>query len=179
MSQGTRSGPTLMVAHRSPGFAMGIAFAFVGVLLYSGPRVVGGVIPPLPIFGLIPVFLWGITRPGVAAVCATLAVGLMTDILRDDPWGVWSMAYLAAYAAAAGQRELLAGQSRTALVVGLAVAAAAFAVAATLAMAIGVGASPAFPRLILDLAATVVVSPVLALAFGGLEKAALIAGDTV
>lgn len=174
---GGRTGSALLLAPSPAGVVAGLGFGVLGVLLYSAPRAIGDLSLPFPILGLVPVFLWGLTNPGVRAVLATFALGLISDTLRDDPLGVWTLGYLAAYAAAGAQHRVLAGQSRGAVVIGFGVSALAFGIAASIAMAISVGAAPAVNRLVLDLAVTVVVSPLLALVFGGLERAALIAGE--
>ncbi len=163
---------------RSPSLAWGVAFALVGALMYPVARTVGRFDLPLPIVALAPVFLWGLTRPGVAAVVAVFVVGLLHDMIMDAPLGVWTFGFLAAYAAGAAQRNALAGQSGPAVWISFALTALVFAAASSLAWFIARGlVAPDFARLFADVSVTVALGPLLGAVFGGFSQAAQLAGD--
>lgn len=172
-----RSSAASALQPQPPRFALGLMVGLVGVLIYSAPRMVGGFAMPIPIISLIPVYIWALARPGTPAIGLVAVMGLMCDIVRDDPLGVWTMGFVVAYAAANFQAPVLAGQSRTALIAGFGITAVAFGAGTSLAMLIALGAGPAMGRLALDLAVTVALSPLLALLCGGFDQAALLAGE--
>ncbi len=162
---------------KPPSLAAGSAFALVGVLIASAPLVVGGFETPFPIFALAPIFLWGVTRAGISSACTVFALGLVYEVVRSEPIGVWTLSFLIAYMAAAMQRDILGGQSRVAIVAGFGVSAGAFLVAAVVAAFLANGSAPRVDRLAIDVAVTIVLSPILAAPLGGFEKVALLAGD--
>ena len=88
---------------------------------------------PAPLFGLMPVYFFGLMRPDLMPVWAAFLVGLCEDLLGGGVPGIWAAAFVACYIFADRQRESLAGFAGLGAVFGF---AAALMVAVTTAVAI-------------------------------------------
>src|ERR1700739_3543103 len=64
---------------------------------------------PAPLFGLMPVYFFGLMRPDLMPVGAALLAGAFEDLLWGGAPGVWAMAFVACYIFVDRQRESLAG----------------------------------------------------------------------
>lgn len=109
--------------------------AVVGCLLANLPVSFTGGVLPAPLFGLMPVYFFGLMRPDLMPVWAALLVGALEDLLSGGAPGVWAMAFVACYIFADRQRDSLAGLASFGAIAGFAAAllvaiATAFAVVA-------------------------------------------------
>jgi rod shape-determining protein MreD len=112
-------GRTLRV-HERLAFLGALAFAAFGALIYAAPVSFAGLDIPMPWLPLLPVFFWGLLRPGLPSAVTAFAVGLFQDLVSGGPLGLWALAYLVAFALVAPQRDALAGQSPGAVWIGFA-----------------------------------------------------------
>ncbi|HLY04242.1 MAG TPA: hypothetical protein VKR31_00695 [Rhizomicrobium sp.] len=109
--------------------------AVVGSLLANFPISFTDGFLPAPLFGLMPVYFFGLMRPDLMPVWAALLAGALEDLLSGGAPGVWALAFVACYIFADRQRESLAGLASFGAVAGFAAAlmvavATAFAVVA-------------------------------------------------
>ena len=142
-----------------------LATLALALLLEAAPtRIAGGpdLLPQLP---LIALYIWSIRRPGFVSPPVLLLTGLAQDLMTGAPMGVWSLAYLVAFAVARDRAadgfgaELGPTSARFA-----ALAAVAFLIAGG-AGAFAVGAPGDIAILGAELALTVLLFPVFAWAF--------------
>lgn len=96
--------------------------AVVGSLLANLPISFTDGFLPAPLFGLMPVYFFGLMRPDLMPVWAALLAGALEDLLSGGAPGVWAMAFVACYIFADRQRESLAGLASFGAIVGFAAA---------------------------------------------------------
>ncbi|MGH6890227.1 MAG: hypothetical protein ACREHF_13710 [Rhizomicrobium sp.] len=94
----------------------------------------GGALPA-PLFGIMPVYFWGLMRPDLMPPWAALLAGLAEDLFSGAPPGVWAASFVAAYVFVDRQRDALAGLAGFGAIIGFAAAlfvamASAFAIIA-------------------------------------------------
>ena len=109
------------------------AMAILGCLLANFPISFTDGFLPAPLFGLMPVYFFGLMRPDLMPVIAALLTGAFEDLLSGGAPGVWAMAFVACYIFVDRQRESLAGLANFGAVVGF---AAALMVAVTTAFVV-------------------------------------------
>jgi rod shape-determining protein MreD len=110
-------------------------FALLGTLIANFPISLTGGVLPAPLFGLMPVYFWGLVRPDLMPPWAALLVGLAEDLLSGGPPGVWATSFVACYIFVDLQRDSLAGLASYGAILGFAAAVlvatgAAFAIVA-------------------------------------------------
>jgi len=101
-----------------------VLLAMLGVLIANLPVSFLGGIVPAPLLGLMPVYFWCLVRPDLMPPFWAFVVGLLEDILSGGPPGVWTLAFITTYALIDRQRDVFAGVSGLAALLGFAVAAA-------------------------------------------------------
>lgn len=94
--------------------------AVFGCLLANLPVSFTGGVLPAPLFGLMPVYFFGLMRPDLMPVWAALLVGALEDLLSGGAPGVWAMAFVACYIFADRQRDSLAGLASFGAIAGFA-----------------------------------------------------------
>ena len=107
--------------------------ALVGSLLANFPISFTSGFLPAPLFGLMPVYFFGLMRPDLMPVWAAFLAGAFEDLLSGGAPGIWAAAFVACYVFADRQRESLAGLASFASVLGF---AAALMVAVTTAFVV-------------------------------------------
>lgn len=112
---------------------MPFGLAVLGALIANFPLSFTGGALPAPLFGIMPVFFWGLMRPDLMPPWAALLAGLVEDLLSGSPPGIWAASFVAAYVFVDRQRDALAGFAGFGAVIGF---AAALFVAITSAFAI-------------------------------------------
>ena len=103
--------------------AIPVVLALTGVVLSNVPISFTGNSVPAPLLGLMPVYFWGLVRPDLMSPMWALLIGLLEDLLGPGPPGLWAAAYVATYAVISRQRDVFAGLSGFAAVLGFATAA--------------------------------------------------------
>lgn len=107
--------------------------AIVGCLLANVPISFTDGFLPAPLFGLMPVYFFGLMRPDLMPVGAALLAGACEDLLSGGAPGVWAMAFVACYIFVDRQRDSLAGLAGFGAIAGF---AAALMVAVTTAFVV-------------------------------------------
>ena len=103
--------------------AIPVVLALTGVVLSNIPISFTGNHLPAPLLGLMPVYFWGLVRPDLMSPMWALLIGLLEDVLAPGPPGLWAAAYIATYTVVSRQRDVFAGLSGYAAVLGFATAA--------------------------------------------------------
>ena len=109
--------PPRFLAALAPGL-----LAFLAVLFVNLPVSFTGGVFPAPLLALIPIYYWATLRPDLMPPIAVLIVGVTEDLVSGGPPGIWAVGFLAAYALAERQREVLASLSGWAVTIGFAAA---------------------------------------------------------
>src|SRR5438874_10311556 len=94
--------------------------AILGTLLANFPVSFTNGFLPAPLFGLMPVYFFGLMRPDLMPVGAAFVVGACEDLLSGGTPGIWAAAFVACYVFADRQRDSLAGLASFAAVLGFA-----------------------------------------------------------
>ena len=76
----------------------------------------------MPLFGLMPVYFWGLVRPDLMPPWVALLVGLTEDLLSGGPPGIWALSFVTCYIFVDRQRESLAGLASYGAILGFAAA---------------------------------------------------------
>lgn len=84
------------------------AAAVVASLVLATPIDFLGLRLPEPAVGMVCAFAWAVIRPSMLAPFALVLLGLVEDLLWGTPLGLWPVALLATYAAAAAVRSAAA-----------------------------------------------------------------------
>lgn len=148
----------------------GLAFVVIANVPVS---LLAGMVPA-PLFCLVPIYFWCLVRPDLMTPAAVLAIGLVEDILSGGPPGVWTLAFVLAYALISRQRESFAGLSGFVAVVGFATVAlaacgSAYLTVAALALLSPGGHLPSLAPIVSELAMTVLFYVPTALVTGWLH----------
>lgn len=111
--------------------------ALLGVIASNIPVSVFGALVPPPMFGLMPIYFWGLVRPDLMPPGAVLVIGILQDLLGGGPAGVWTLSFVAAYAVVDRERDSFAGLAGIGAILGFAAAmlvagAAAYGITAAL-----------------------------------------------
>ncbi|MGH6876615.1 MAG: hypothetical protein ACREHV_04465 [Rhizomicrobium sp.] len=96
--------------------------ALFGTLIANFPISFTGGVLPAPLFGLMPVFFWGLLRPDLMPPWAALLIGLAQDLLSGGPPGIWATAFVASYVFVDRQRDSLSALASWGTVLGFAAA---------------------------------------------------------
>jgi rod shape-determining protein MreD len=88
---------------------------------------------PAPLFGLMPVYFFGLMRPDLMPAGAALLAGAAEDLLSGGTPGIWAAGFVACYIFTDRQRDSLAGLASFGAILGF---AAALMVAVTTAFAV-------------------------------------------
>src|SRR5262249_49362 len=100
-----------------------VMLALMGTLLSNVPLSFTGNHVPAPLLGLMPVYFWCLVRPDLMSPMWALLIGLLEDMLAPGPPGLWAAAYVTTYAVISRQRDVFAGLSGYAAILGFATAA--------------------------------------------------------
>jgi rod shape-determining protein MreD len=98
------------------------ALALLGTMIANFPISFTNGFLPGPLFGLMPVYFWGLLRPDLMPPWAALLVGLTEDLLSGGAPGIWAVSFIASYIFIDRQRESLAGLASYGAVLGFAAA---------------------------------------------------------
>jgi len=110
-----------------------LGMAILGSLIANFPVSFTNGFLPTPLFGLMPVYFFGLMRPDLMPVGAALLAGAFEDLLCGGTPGVWAGGFVACYIFTAHQRDSLAGLASFGAIIGF---AAGLMVAVTTAFAI-------------------------------------------
>jgi rod shape-determining protein MreD len=127
---------------------------FAAVIISNLPLSVTNGLVPAPLLGLVPVYFWCLVRPDLMTPAAVFLIGLLEDIVSGGPPGVWTLAFVAAYAVIARQRDAFAGLSGLGAVLGFATAALIVCAIAYVTMA-ALYSFPPLGTIVAELAMTV------------------------
>jgi rod shape-determining protein MreD len=98
------------------------ALAIIGTAIANFPVSVTNGFLPAPLFGLMPLYFWGLLRPDLMPPWAALLVGLMEDLLSGGAPGIWAASFVACYIFIDRQRDSLASLASYGAILGFALA---------------------------------------------------------
>ncbi|VAV96504.1 hypothetical protein MNBD_ALPHA06-1775, partial [hydrothermal vent metagenome] len=84
--------------------------SIVGLLIYVAPVHFMGIAIPMPLFPLMAIFFWAMSRPQLMPPIVVFAIGLIQDLLTGGPLGLWAFAYLVSYTVMITQSDAFAGR---------------------------------------------------------------------
>jgi len=96
--------------------------ALLGTLIANFPISFTGGLLPTPLFGLMPVYFWGLLRPDLMTPWAAFLVGISEDLLSGGPPGIWAASFVACYVFVDRQRDSIAGLASFGAILGFAAA---------------------------------------------------------
>lgn len=96
--------------------------AVFGVAIANFPVSFTGGFLPTPLFGLMPVYFWGLVRPDLMPPWAALLAGLSEDLVSGGAPGIWAASFVACYVFVDRQRDSLAGLASYGAILGFAAA---------------------------------------------------------
>ncbi len=99
-----------------------LGLALLGTMIANFPISFTGGWLPTPLFGLMPVYFWGLLRPDLMPPWAAFLVGMSEDILCGGPPGIWATSFVVCYVFVDLQRDSLAGLAGLGAILGFAVA---------------------------------------------------------
>ena len=114
---------------------------------------------------LIALFIWSVRQPWYLAPPVLLLIGLIQDLFTGNPFGVWALAYVIAFAAARDRDADGAGSDVGSLSVRFAALAAIAQLCAWAAGSVSIGAPAPLGGLIGEAILTIVMFPLCAWAF--------------
>jgi len=154
-----------MIAASIP-FFCGIAAAVIANLPVSFTL---GFLPP-QLLALMPLYFWCLVRPDLMPPGAAFTIGLVQDFLSGAPIGVWTGAFIAAYALLDRRRDAFAGLSGPAAVLGFGLAALVVSVAAYFLGAIYFWHLPAAEPILLSLVLSILLYVPAAMVLGAVHR---------
>ena len=140
-----------------------VASAVLLTILVNIPLSLAYGLFPAPMLALAAIYFWSLVRPDLMPPAAVLIIGLLEDLLSGGPPGLWAAGFMAAYTLADRQRDLLAGLSGAAALIGFAAASLLAAMTAYFLTWVVYHRWPALAPLLLACVVTVAVYPLLAL----------------
>jgi rod shape-determining protein MreD len=96
--------------------------AMLGCLVANFPVSFTNGFLPAPLFGLMPVYFFGLMRPDLMPAGAALLAGAAEDLLSGGTPGIWAAAFVACYIFTDRQRDSLAGLASFGAILGFAAA---------------------------------------------------------
>src|ERR1700744_1206500 len=114
---------SLLMGSRIFASVIPVLLSMLGVLIANLPVSFLGGIVPAPLLGLMPVYFWCLVRPDLMPPFWAFVVGLLEDIFSGGPPGIWTLAFITTYAVIDRQRDIFAGLSGLAAMLGFAIAA--------------------------------------------------------
>ena len=96
--------------------------AIIGTVLANFPISFTNGFLPAPLFGLMPVYFWGLLRPDLMPPWAALLVGLTEDLLSGGAPGIWAVSFVVCYIFVDRQRDSLAALAGYGAILGFATA---------------------------------------------------------
>lgn len=146
----------------------------LGVLLLSLPvRLVEGYLPT-PLLPLIVIFFWSIYGPNYLPSASVFFIGLLQDFLSGGPLGLWPAVYLIVQFIALSQRSYFLGREQRVVWLGFAFSATVAALILWLVMSLMSGVLLPVLDLAKQMAATILLYPVFAAAFGHLHRRVIV-----
>ena len=127
---------------------------FAAVLISNLPLSLTNGLFPAPLLALVPVYFWCLVRPDLMTPAAVFLIGLLEDIVAGGPPGIWTLAFVTAYAVIARQRDAFAGLSGLGAILGFATATLIVCMVAYVTMAALYRFPPVGP-IVAELAVTV------------------------
>jgi len=147
-----------------------VGSAILLTILVNLPVSLTGGLFPAPMLALPAIYFWALVRPDLMSPFAVLFIGLLEDFLSGGPPGLWASGFLAAYALADRQREILAGLSGAIALFGFAAAMLLASATAYILTWIVYLRWPAFAPLLLASVITVMFYPLIALPLGWMHR---------
>jgi rod shape-determining protein MreD len=129
----------------------------------------GGMVPP-PVLALMPVYYWCLVRPDLMPPFAVFIIGVLQDLLSGSPPGVWTVAFVAAYALVDRERESFAGLSGVGAILGFAAAMLAAGATAYGIIAIYYWHLPPLGPILIEIAVSVIFYIPIAVALGWIHR---------
>ena len=148
-----------------------VAVALFCVVLVNLPVSFTGALLPAPLLALAPIYFWSVLRPDLMPPMAVLLLGLTEDLLSGGPAGIWAAGFLAAYAFAHGQREMLASLIGAGAVLGFAAATFLAGATAYLLASLVYWRPAPFGALLLESAVTILFYPAIVLLLERMHRA--------
>ncbi|HEY3638783.1 MAG TPA: hypothetical protein VGK90_11585 [Rhizomicrobium sp.] len=99
-----------------------LVLAILGTMIANFPISLTNGLLPAPLFGLMPVYFWGLLRPDLMPPWAALLAGLTEDLLSGGPPGIWAASFVACYIFVDRQRDSLASLAGYGAILGFATA---------------------------------------------------------
>ncbi|VAV97890.1 hypothetical protein MNBD_ALPHA06-988 [hydrothermal vent metagenome] len=125
---------------------------------------------PMPLFPLMAIFFWAMSRPQLMPPIVVFAIGLIQDLLTGGPLGLWAFAYLVSYTVMITQSDAFAGRGGAMLWAGFALMVASTMAAAALAGGLVMSWKVDVAHLLAQGVATVLVYPLAGQFFGRLQR---------
>jgi rod shape-determining protein MreD len=145
-------------------------FAVLCAIVANVPvSVSGGIVPP-PVLALMPIYYWCLVRPDLMPPFAVLIIGILQDMLSGSPPGVWTVAFVAAYALVDRERESFAGLSGVGAILGFAAAMLAAGATAYAVVAFYYWHLPPAGPILIEIAVTVIFYIPIALLMGLIHR---------
>ncbi|HEY1709364.1 MAG TPA: hypothetical protein VGG10_13945 [Rhizomicrobium sp.] len=102
-----------------------VGMGVLGILIANFPvSLLAGAVPP-PLFVLMPIYFWTLVRPDLMRPSSVFFLGVLQDFLSGGgaTMGVWTIAFVATYAAVDRGRDAFAGLGGLLAILGFATAA--------------------------------------------------------
>jgi len=117
--------------------------------------------PITPAFGLMAVFYWSVYRPDLLPALAVFALGVLQDLISAAPLGITAVIYLGTYGVVLNQRKVFLGKPFAMSWWGFMMVAIVAAVVRWLLSSIFAGRVLEGHRMVTELAATILLFPLL------------------
>ncbi len=151
-----------------------LLLGLLGVLLLITPlRLFQGLVPT-PLFPIAVIFFWSIYGPQYLPAPATFVIGITQDLLLGGPFGVWASVYLVAQFVAQSQRSYFFGRDQHVVWLGFCISTIAAGVLLWLEMSLISRSWMPVLSLAAQLAMTMLLYPVLAIAFSSVHKRVIV-----
>jgi len=144
--------------------------SFFGLLIYVAPVHLLGISIPMPLFPLMAIFFWAISRPQLMPPLAVFAIGLTQDLITGGPLGLWAFSYLCAYTIMTTQSDAFAGRGNAMLWAGFGVMVIVTMIFAAVAGFVVMGQKVNWIHLLVQGGATFLVYPLAGRIYGRLQR---------
>lgn len=141
------------------------------VMVYVAPLRLGHWTIPMPLFPLMAIYFWSMTRPTLMPFVAIFLIGLFQDFLTGGPVGLWALTYLLTMAVLSTQTDIITGRGRSALWAGFVLTVILATVLVWVFARIALGADPAGGRLGMEMLFTVLTYPLAGRVFTMVQRA--------
>ena len=145
-----------------------------GALLLALPVRFAEGLAPTPILPLIIVFFWSIYAPSYMPSVSVFFIGLLQDFLTAGPLGLWPLIYLATQYVVMSQRSYFSGREQGVVLAGFSFAVFCAGAMLWTMMSLIRGAALPLGALAAQLAMTIAVYPLFAIAFVQLHRRVIV-----